>query len=188
MAIDSLEVRAAPSGHVYIAPILTAAPVDVTTPLAAPYSELGYIDQEGVTITPGIEIQDIMMWQSATVVKQLLQSASFEVSFTMGQINRTTTSVFFLGSTWTDDGTTASMTVPSSPQISDNEFAMVVEWEDGEGFTTRFYAGRGTIGEREAMQLSRADVVKLGVTYKVLDNSGELVNILSNNPSLVDAS
>ena len=186
--IDSDEVRAAPNGHVSIADPLTAAPTDVTTPLPVAWSELGYIDQEGVTITPGIELEDIMMWQSAAVVKQLLKSASFEVSFTMGQINRTTTGVYFLGSTWTSNGTTAVLSVPSAPQISSNEFALCVEWDDGEGYNTRFYSGRGSIGEREAMQLSRSDVVKLGITYKVLDNSGDLVDILSNNPSLVDAS
>lgn len=185
MTIDSTEVRLAPSGHVYIAPILTAAPTNVTSPLSGSWSELGYIDEDGVSITPAIDVGDVRMWQSAAAVKRVLNSVDFDVAFVMGQTNLATTSAFFLGQTWTDDGTTATLEIPSNPQISDNEFAMVVEWEDGEGHTTRFYTARGTISDRDAMKLARGDATKFGITYKVMDNSGSLVTILSDIPELI---
>lgn len=185
MAKTSTEVRLAPSGSIYIAPILTAAPTDVTTALPVAWSELGYVDEDGVSITPSIDVGDIRMWQSAAAVKRVLNSVDFDISFVMGQTNIATTEAFFLGASWTDDNTTATLDVSSNPQISANEFAMIIEWEDGEGHKTRFYAARGTISDRDAMKLTRGDATKYGITYKVMDNSGSLVKILSDIPELL---
>jgi len=184
-AIDVSEVHYAPSGHVYIAAVGSAAPTDATTALTTAWYDVGYVTEDGVSITPAVDLGDIRAWQSVTRLKRTVNTIDIDVSFKMMQINKTILSTFFFGGTTTQQpGGAATLNLPSAINIAALTWALCIDWTADTGEANRFYFPRGVIGDREAMQLLRTDAVVCGVTFSVTDNSGSFGSHFSNNNDL----
>lgn len=183
--IDVDEVRYAPNGHVYFAPVGSAAPTDATTALTSAWYEVGYVDEDGVSITPSVDLGDVRAWQTAARLKRTVNAVDLDVAFKMMQINKTVLSTYFFGGLTTQGaGGTSTLDLPSNITVSNLTYALVIDWEDDDGDDNRFYFPRGIIGERDALQLMRTDVVKTGVTYSVNDSNGSFGSHFSNNLDL----
>jgi hypothetical protein len=182
MTIDSTEVRLAPFGNVYVAPVGTALPSTATQPLNVAFKALGYVDRDGVSISPNIELSDIMAWQSAVPVKTTVDTVSLELSFVMLQTNRATWEVFWFNETFTNNFGEAALTISSNPPSQ--EAAVIIEWTDDEEDQTRLIVPRAIVAQRETLQLVRTDAAKAGVTVRCLDYSGTLAYIRSENTDL----
>ena len=181
----STEVRLAPSGSIYVADIGTTLPTNATMALNAAFDDLGYVDEDGVTITPSVELTDIMMWQSALPVKTTLDTVSFEVQFNMGQVNLTTWGLYFFVSDFTNNFGQAKLVIPSNP--GSQEKALIIEYQDDEGDQTRLVFPRAVLADREGLQLVRNNAQLLGVTFRLLDTDGTLGYVYSENPDLTPA-
>lgn len=186
MPIDNTEVRLAPNGSVSVAPTGTPLPTTATMNLNAAFKNLGYINEDGVSITPGVELTDIMMWQSAVPVKTTLNTVSFEVKFNMGQINQDTWSLYFFVGSWINSFGQAKMIVPSNP--GSQEKSLVIAWQDEFGDDTRLVLPVAVLADREALQLVRNNAQLTGVTFRALDSNGTLAYIYSENADLVPGS
>lgn len=186
MPLDSSEVRLAPTGKIYAAPVGTTLPTNATMAVNVAFKELGYVDEDGVSLTPGVELTDIMMWQSAVPVKTTLDTISFEVQFNMGQVNQTTWGLYFFVGGWTNNFGQAKMIVPSSP--GSQEKALIIDWDDDLGDTCRLVIPTAVLTDRESLQLTRSTAQLTGVTFRALDTSGTLAFIYSDNPDLVPSS
>ena len=186
MPIDSTEVRLAPSGNVKVAPVGTPLPTNATMATNAAFKSLGYIDEDGVSLTPGVELTDIMMWQSAVPVKTTLDTISFEVQFNMGQVNQDTWSLYFFVASWTNNFGQAKLIVPSNPGTQ--EKALIVEWTDDLNDDCRLVIPTAVLADRESLQLVRNNAQLTGVTFRALDSSGTLAYVYSDNPDLVPTS
>lgn len=185
MALDSGQVRLAPYGHLYVAPVGTVAPTDVTTAWGAGWKELGYLDEEGVAITPTTDVEEFFAWQSAVVIKQSLTQIGLELKFNMIQINRDTSALYFFGETWSAAGGVASLTIDSNATIDERAFG--VEWTDDAGKVNRLLIGRGMVMDREDLTINRKELTAHGVTFKALESQGTLAKILSDDPNLVNS-
>ena len=185
MPIDADEVRLAPFGNVYVAPLATTLPTTATMALNAAFDSVGYIDEDGVSLSPGVDLTDIMMWQSAVPVKTTLDTLTFEIQFNMGQVNATTWELFFFNEVFTNVFGQASMEISSNPPSQ--EKAVIVEWLDDESDQTRLVIPRAVLADRESLQLVRNNAQLTGVTFRALDNSGVLAYIYSENPDLTPA-
>lgn len=184
-AVASGEVRFAKSGRVLLGAVGAAAPTDVTTALTSAWFEVGYIDQDGVGITPDVSTEPIKKWQSLLPVKYTISDMSLEIKFVMNQWNRANSSLYMYGNQWVNTAAGHShMVVDSSPEISDLERAMVVEFTDDGGYLTRFYIPRGMVVERDEIKLNRTTDLKLGITYHVMDSSGTMYEIFTNSPTI----
>lgn len=184
-AIDVDEVHYAPNGAVYFAAVGSAAPTDSTTALTSAWYNVGYIDEDGVSLTPSVDLGDVRAWQTAARLKRTVNSVDMDVAFKMMQVNKTVLSKYFFGGVSTPGPAGVStLDIPSNITISNLEVALVVDWEDDAGNDNRFYFPRGIIGEREALQLMRTDVLKPGVTYSVNDSNGSFGSLFSNNLDL----
>lgn len=187
MAKDASEVRLAPDGKVYIGPVGTVLPTNATMAVVAGFSDLGYISEDGVALTPGVDLNDVMMWQSAVPVKRTLDTASFEVKFSMGQVNKATWGAYFFNnSNWTNNFGQAKLTLLSNP--GPQEDAVIIEWDDDEGDRCRLVLPKATMTDREDLQLTRTDPVLAGVTFAALDVNGVFGYVYSDNASLVPTS
>lgn len=184
---DSTKVRLAPAGRVSIAPAGTAMPATVAATLNAAFKELGYLNEEGVSITPSIDTNAIRAWQSAVPIKTTLTSVGMQAKFTMMQITQDTTAEYFFGSVWSNSLGNGLLTISSNPNLG--ERAMVIEWNDDKAVpnTYRLCIPRGFITDHDAMQLQRTEATALGVTFEFLDSNGEVAHILTNNADLVPA-
>lgn len=182
MAIDSSEVRLAPFGNIYVAPIGTTLPTTATMALNVAFEALGYVNEEGVQLSPNVELTDIMAWQSAVPVKTTLDTVSFEITCSFLQTNQTVWEVFFFNESFTNNFGEAAMEISSNPPSQ--EKALIVEWEDDEEDQTRLVIPRAVIADREALELIRTGAQEAGVTFRALDNSGVLAYLYSENPDL----
>ena len=186
MAEDSSLVRLAPSGHVYVAAVGSTAPTDVTTNWSAAWSELGYLDENGLAITPSLTTADIKAWQSLLPIKTILTGIACTVKFNMEQLTTKITSEYFFGQSWSVAAGVATMNLSSNPTIPYR--ALGIEWTDDRSAVNRIIFGNGLITDRDAMTLNRTAATAFGVTYTVLDNSGSMGTFLSNNVTLVTGS
>lgn len=186
MPQDSSEVRLAPNGNIYVAPVGTALPTNATMNLNAAFKSIGYVDEDGVSISPGVELTDIMMWQSAVPVKTTLDTVTFEVQFNMGQVNQDTWSLYFFVTGWVNNFGQAKLVVPSSP--GSQEKSLIIQWTDDLGDDVRLVIPTAVLTDRESLQLTRNNAQITGVTFRALDTSGTLAYVYSDNPDLVPSS
>lgn len=185
MALDGTQIRIAQTGSIYVAPVGTTAPTNATTALNAAFKQLGYATEDGVTITPNVDLNPIMSWQSAAPTAYGLNEASFEFSFVLQQTNRDVTGQYFFGSSWTMGASgVASMSITSNPTISQLTVAFVVEYTDSAGSAVRYYVPRAICTDRQEIQLTRSDEVAYGLTYVALDTSGSLGTIFTNDTNI----
>lgn len=186
MARSAAQVRTAPHGDIYIGPLGTTEPTDVTTALNASLKNMGYVTPDGVNITPNVESEAIMAWQSLAAILSPITGISFEISFTLMQLHMDSLSVFFNGSDWVNSSGTARLDIESNPGTQ--ERLLVVEWTDSSDYVYRLVVPRAQIGNREAMNLTRGSSTNVGLTFTALDDDGVTAYLLSNNPDLVPAS
>lgn len=186
MAEDSGQVHLAPFGHVYIAPLGTPLPTNVTTPMATvdpDYRELGLLSEDGVSLTPNVDTTEIKAWQVATAVKTVVTGVGLQAKFSMMQVTSDSTAEYFFGGAWTNSGGLGRLGFSSNPPLQ--ERVLVVEWTDEKGNVSRIVFGRGTIGDRDALQLQRTENLAFGLTFECLDHNGELGFMLTNDPDLI---
>lgn len=186
MANDSGQVRLAPRGKVYVGPHGTTLPTNASMAVNSSFKELGYIDEQGVSMTPDVGLKDIMMWQSATAVKTTLDTVKFSIKFNMGQVNYTTWGLYFFAATVQNVFGSASLTIPSDPGTQ--ERTAIVEWTDDEDDVSRLCIPTCVLDKRDALKLVRKDAQILGIELRVLDTSGVLAYIYSENPDMIPAS
>lgn len=182
MALDSTQFRLAATGHVYVAPTGTAQPTDVSTAWAAGWTEVGYVDDSGVKVTPKLNTNDINSWQSATPTKVLIQSTSLTLAFNLQQSNLFNLQLYFFGSTWATVGGIQKQTILSAP--STDERMLGIEWLDAAaGITNRLIIPRGMATDRAAIDINRKTTQVFGITFEALDSAGTLATLLSNDPN-----
>ena len=186
--LEPTEVRITESGFVYLGAIGATLPTNASGTLDASLHNVGYLDDDsGVTISPEVNVENVMKWQSKMPVKVYVDEIGLQVSFTMNQVNRPNTSIYWFGQQWENIANGEShLSVPSNVTSGDLERAMVVEFFDDNDDTTRFVFPRGIVVEREELELNKSDL-KLGITYIVLDNGGDMFDIYSTNDDLYSA-
>lgn len=131
MAQDSEEVVVAGDGRVYVAPVGTAFP-DFGDAPAAPWVELGYFTNDGVTVKVGRETKDIEAFQSLEPIRVIVTKRPVDVSFKLMQTNAPQVELALGGGTFAEEGTSnVYRYTPSDPSFVD-ERAVLVEIEDGD--------------------------------------------------------
>lgn len=81
-------------GAVYIAPANTDVPTDATTSLAATFTNLGYVSEDGLVNSVETDVQDVTAWGGDTV---LSEQTSFRETFTVNllETNATALEVYY---------------------------------------------------------------------------------------------
>ncbi|MFH8346786.1 hypothetical protein [Streptomyces sp. NPDC018045] len=185
---NAQKIRFAPKGSLSIAPAprTSDAPGTGTVlpsgldKLGAPYKNLGYVDEGGVTITPSIETNPVNVWQSAVPVLYNVKSAAFQVKATLMETSRLTTELFF-GAEWVESKETPGLfrlDLKSTPDLK--EITLVVDWSQGKT-QYRCVIGRAMISDRGAIQLQRTENEKYELTIDALDYNGGLGYVLTND-------
>jgi hypothetical protein len=111
---------------------------------------------------------------------------TFELSFTVAELNKAALGLYFAGSEFTNDGGVGRLDISSNPGTQ--ERLLVVTWSDNTGDTYRLVVPRAQMTNREAMQLVRGDSINAGLTFKALDDDGIAAYLLTDNEILIPAS
>ncbi len=183
---NAAQVHTAPNGHVSIATYGTTLPTDSTTALNAAFKDLGYLTTDGATLTPNITFQDFFAWQVLPPVKTVATALDFEIKAILEQINQTTVGLFFFGGTWSNPaGGVSKLHVTSTPAVT--PYSLVIDWTDDAGYLNRLCVNKVLITTRDALQLQRAGLTQVGLTWKAQDDSGNFLDLYSNDPQLLSS-
>lgn len=182
---DATKVRLAPTGHVYIAAIGSAAPTNSTTALTSAWTDLGYVDENGVSVMPKVDTTPYFGWQSTAELIRSVDKTTTELKFVLEQTTQATTSLYYMGQAWVmNPSGVASLSLTTNPTLASLMTAMVVDWTDDKGQISRMYVPRGMITDRQEIKLHRKNLTTYGVTFVAFDNSGSYGTIFSNSTDL----
>lgn len=129
MALDTDNVVVAADGRVYVGPVGTPAPTNVTDPLNAAFVDLGLINEDGISRAPNMDTVVIRSWQLKYPARTIVTERSLEYTFTLQEWKDDVMEFAEGGATVTVTGGTAKL-VPPDPSTLDFR-ALVIEWEDG---------------------------------------------------------
>ncbi|WP_371665982.1 hypothetical protein OG306_33175 [Streptomyces sp. NBC_01241] len=182
-------IRFAPDGMLYIAPagaglVLPTDTGDGVTPPAG-FKALGYVSENGVTLTPSITTTPLPAWQSAAPVLYNVDAASFQLSATLLEASKLVTETFF-GAEWVESvEDVAGSPTPTGEYRLDlsslpdmKEFALVCDWKY-KGHLWRAVINRAMVAERGAITLQRTQSQQFELTIDAMDASGKLGYILT---------
>lgn len=181
MALAASEIVVGASGSIRVAPLATAAPVDVATAWGAGWIDLGYADEDGITFSNDQTTEDIMAWQSFNAVRTVITERNTTVAFNLEQWNETTVPLAFGGGSIT---TTAGPPIhyrydPPTAGVVD-ERSLGVEWVDGSKIY-RLIVPRGVVSESVETNLTKSTAGLLPITFKVLGTDGSVPFYLRTN-------
>jgi len=180
-ANDADRIVVGANGTVYVGETTATAPTDADTALvtAAPdeatsteYVELGFVSENGVTVTPTQSITPIMAWQSAYSVRQIVTSRGLELDFVLREFSAVSIPFAFGGGSLVEVGpgdTNNYKYTPPEPQEIDTR-SLVVDWADGTRLY-RLYVPNGQITDLSAFTVSRTAPAELPIKF-VLNHSG----------------
>ena len=180
-------IRFAPDGMIYIAPVggSLVLPTEVGDGATAPagFKALGYVSENGVTLTPSITTTPLPAWQSAAPVLYNVDSASFQMQATLLEASKLVTETFF-GAEWEEvvedvSGTPTptgeyKLSLSSMPELK--EFAIVVDWRHKDNLW-RVVMERSMVAERGAITLQRTQSQQFELTIDALDSAGKLGSV-----------
>jgi hypothetical protein len=170
-------------GSIYVAPLGTSMPTDLASPLNAAFVDVGYISEDGITLTAATEVTDVNAFQSLLPVRKIVTGRSFDLSFVLREWTEANVVLAFGGGDVTEP--TAGVYRYDPPAAGDGlyERALVVEWQDGTK-NYRLCVERGVVTEAVETNVSRTGAADLPITFSVLDSSGTTYYLLTDDPAM----
>jgi hypothetical protein len=176
-------VRVGVTGKVYVGPLGTALPDDVTTPLNAAFESVGFISEDALTEALSITTERLRAWQRPVGIRSLTTEVEWTFEFGMLETSPLVLDLYYGGAETTVDtgvATTGILAWPTSTQR-----AMVIEIEDGD-VITRYAIPVVEIGDREEVNHTNTEGTIWGVTVNVMgSNLDEMAFRITNDPSFV---
>lgn len=175
-------------GSIYIAPVGTTLPTTVDGSLNAAFVDLGYISEDGISLSAAAEITEISAFQSFLPVRKLVTGRTFDLSFNVREWTAESVVFAFGGGTITEDTPGEYTYTPPAAGDALYERAMVVDFRDG-AKDYRLVIPRGTISDTVETTIARGSAADLPVTFSVLatDEVTPGYYLISNDPALEPA-
>ncbi len=166
MALDATNVRVGVTGAIYVAPLGTTLPTDQLAALDAGFGEVGYVTDDGVTISIDESVSDLVAWQNGDVVRKLQTSHDVSFAFAMLEMNDESRELYFGNYT---SGATGVAEITGDVQA---QKCFIIDIVDG---TTkhRVVVPVGQVTERDDITVGSSDAMTLGTTVSCFpDGSG----------------
>ena len=176
-------VRVGVTGTVWVAPVGTALPDDVTTPLNAAFESVGYISEDALVEALSITQELLRAWQRPIGLRTLTTEVAWTFQFGMLETSPLVLDLYYGGAETTVDTGVAATAIKAWPTSSRK--AMVIEIEDGD-VITRYAIPVVEIGEREEVNHTNTEGTIWGVTVNVMGSSlDEMGFRYTNDPTFV---
>lgn len=177
------EILVGANGTVRVAPVGTAAPADIASAFSGTWVDLGYTNQDGVTLTDSKTLATVDVWQLFYPARRIITGRSFTAAMVLAQWNEITVPLAFGGGTVTPTtGPPAYYTyTPPAPSVLD-ERALAIEWTDGSR-TYRLIIPKGVVTDNVSSKLTKAGPAELPLTFEatVADGSNPYT-LITNDP------
>lgn len=171
------------NGNVYVAPVGTALPTTEDEALNAAFASVGYISEDGITISSSVEVADIAAFQSLTPVRRVVTGRTFECAFTMREWNAKNVELAFGGGEVTNEGTHFQYTPPAAGDAL-LEKSVVIDWNDGDK-VYRLVLHRIVATESVETNVTRTGAADLPITLSVMeDENGDTWYLMTDDAGM----
>lgn len=183
------QIRLAGTGHLYVAPVGTAAPADTSSAWSASWQDLGYTTDTGVTFSKKDAFDQLPLWQVMVAGRVIPKSRDISFKFELVQMNAVTLPLWGGGGAVAlNAGGTTEYTYDILPTLTSYERALGIEFTDNNGAVKyRLIVARGMVTDTTDVTLSRTKAATLGVTFECLavDSVTPLVHVIGLDANLV---
>lgn len=178
---DRLLLGTANGPGLWLAPINTAPPTDVTTPWPAGWVSLGYASEDGPTVSSSTDSTDIRGWQSLGVLRSVITGRTVTVQFQLLEWSAQNLALY-----WDIDVPTiaadGSFQFDVRSDQAGQRHSMGVDVKDGEN-QVRLIFPRVQLNAAGDMQFQRGALAVLDVTFSALETNGMLLQVIGTVPS-----
>lgn len=164
MALSAANLVVGNSGTVLWGTTGIAEPTSATASVAS-YNDLGFLDEDGVTISSSPSITDFNVWQSRQPGRRAVNAQAISVAGNLAEWNAQSVPKVFGGGALT----TGTYSFPTDTDALD-EFAVVVDVVDGTD-KHRFTFSRASQTEEVSVQFNRTNLAVLPFNFGVLASS-----------------
>ena len=154
---------------IYAAPAGTTNVALATTP-ATPWVDLGYANEDGVTLADSPSEETVPAWQSADPVLVLTTANARTFAFNHRQWTADVLTFVFGGGMVTPDPPAGKTFAPT--KTTRGKFALIMRWTDQNGAVQQFYVARGRVTGDVGAQLTRTAAGVLSVTFTSTPDAG----------------
>lgn len=185
MALNDDAVRVGVTGSVWVAPVGTSLPSDVTTPLNAAFVDVGHISEDALTESLDITTELLRSWQRPIGIRTLTTEVAWTFQFQMLETSPLNLELYYGNADTTVASGVATTAIKAWPTSTPK--AMVIEIEDGD-VLTRFAIPKVEIGERGEINHINTAGTFYDVTVNVLGTSlDDMGYRITNDPFMVAA-
>lgn len=165
---DANNIYVAGTGTIYVGPVGTAGPTNIATALNAAFKATGFTSEDGVTITPSQDVNEIRVWQSQYPARRVVTGRTLEAQFNAMEWTQETVKMVFSGGTFVDTAGPPAYTTYTPPATADiYERALVIETVDG-AKVQRLHIPRVMVSDVGDIQWVRADAAALPITLALV--------------------
>lgn len=167
---SSSNILVGSNGSVYIAPVGTTLPTTEDGALDAAFVDVGYISEDGISLSVETSVEDVNAFQSLSAVRKIVTARNTSVSFTLREWSAANVIFAFGGGDVTDEGTHFEYNPPAAGDAL-YERAMVIDWNDGDK-VYRLVIERGVATDAVETTITRTGAADLPITFNVLESAG----------------
>lgn len=129
MSLESDELVVAGTGHIWVGPVGTAFPSDISVAVdESLWLELGYTTVDAVHVVFDRQTKDLFAWQTRDIIRTLITSEPKTIGFTMEQWNQNTFGLATGGASFSGSASKYLVTPPGPGHVDYR--AMIVEFTD----------------------------------------------------------
>jgi hypothetical protein len=193
MSNDPTELVVAGNGSLYVAPFGTALPdpdddASLDAALDAAFTEVGYVTEDGLTLGWTPTVEEFRAWQSRHPVRREMTEQEWMFTFVMEQWNTDNLLLAFGGGEVQDLGGGVHRLTFLEDDAQLDELSLVCDWNDGTK-RYRLVVTKGTVTDGVEVQLQRAELAVLPVSFKLLDPGDDLdIYMFTDDPAYTAAS
>jgi hypothetical protein len=182
------------SGEAYVAPWSDSLTLPTLPPtylglnesgdpsnLDAAFIHLGYIQEDGATLSLERDTQTVGAWQSKRSIRRYNVSQMERITLQLLQWNGDTIILAFGGGELVSAGPGARYNFPDPNEVDDR--AMVLDFGDDDKLY-RLVIPKGNVGDTAESQFHKGGVSVLPITFEAVDQEPY---ILTNDPAMIEA-
>lgn len=179
--MDADLVRVAITTEVYVAPVGTTLPTDLTA-LGAAWRKVGFTDMDALTESLDVTKEILRASQRPNGVRTLTTEINWTWQFKAMETSKLVLELFYLGAQTTTAGGVSTTAIPSTPGVTERAF--VIEEVDGD-ITTRYVIPKGDITSRGEVPHRGTEGVTYDLTVAVLGTDlSDLGYRITDDPEL----
>lgn len=180
MPVNDDLVRVGVTGNIYVAPVGTTLPTDVTTSLNAAFELVGHVSTDALTESLKVTTEKIRSWQKKAGVRTVTTEFDWTWQFVALETSALVLELYYGGAASATLGGVTTTTIPI--EIGVVQKAMVIEIEDGD-VITRYALPVVEISDRGDVAHNGTDGTGYDMTVSAVGNASAMGYRITNDPA-----